>query len=72
MASLVFLLDVNEFTFYQVKVLAEALHLVLVLAGDVGLAQGHQVVDVVTRVKQQSAYGAIGHLVLDQGDGAHV
>ena len=71
-AHTVLLLDVHQFAFYQVEILAEALHLVLVLARDVGLAQRHQVVDIVARVKEQPPHGAVGHLVLDQGDGTHV
>ena len=71
-AHTVFLLDIHQFLLHQVEVFAETLHLVLVLARDVGFAQRHQVVNVITRIKQQTAHGAVGHLVLNQGNGAHV
>ena len=48
------------------------MHLVLVLAGDVGLAQGHQVIDVVSGIKEEATHGTVGHLVLNKGDGTHV
>ena len=44
----------------------------LVLAGDVGLAQDHQRVDVVPRVEEQAAHGAVRHDVLGERDGAQV
>ena len=71
-ANPVFLLNVNQFLLHQVKILAEALHLVLVLAGDVCLAQGHQVINVVTGIKEQTPHSTVSHFVLDKSNRTHV
>ena len=47
-------------------------HLVLVFAGDVGLAEGHEVVDVVAGIEKEASDGRVGDFVFGQDDGAEV
>ena len=71
-AYAVALLEVLELHAHEAEVVEEALLAHLVLRGDVGLAQHHQVIDVVARLEEQAAYGAIGDLLVGNDDGAHV
>ena len=65
-------LDLHEFLLHVVVLLPVALDLLLVGRGNVGLAEQHQVVDVVACVEEQTAYGGVCDLVGNQRDGAHV
>ena len=71
-ADTVFFLDINEFLPDDFEILQKILLAQLVLARDVGLAKEHQVVDVVARLEEQAAHRAVGHLVVGNGNGAHV
>ena len=71
-ADTVFFLDINEFLAHDFEILQEILFALLVLARDVGLAKEHQVVDVVASLEEQAAHRAVGHLVVGNGNGAHV
>ena len=44
----------------------------LVAAGDVRIAEQHQVVDVITCLKEETAHSGVGHRVLYKVDGAHM
>ncbi|OPZ46958.1 MAG: hypothetical protein BWY95_01637 [Bacteroidetes bacterium ADurb.BinA104] len=46
--------------------------LLFVLGCDIGLAQGHQIIYVITRIEQKAAYSRIGNLIIDNGHGAHM
>ena len=71
-AYAVFLLNVHQFLAYDAEVLEKILLALLVLAGDVGLAQRHEVVDVVASLEEQTAHGTVGHDVVGNSDGPHV
>ena len=43
---------------------------ILVLAGDIGFAKRHQVVDVVAGIKKQASDGGVGDDIFGQYDGA--
>ena len=68
----VFLFQILQFLAHQLEIVQEALLAGFVLRGDVGLAEHHQVVDVVAGLKQQTAYGRVGHFLVGNDDGAHV
>ena len=46
--------------------------LLLVACGDVGVAEEHEVVDVVASLEEEASHGAVGDDVLGKDDGAHV
>ena len=71
-ADAVLLLDVDELLtndLIVVKVLAYALG---VLARDVGFDEEHEVVDIVSRLEEQTAHSGVRHAFIDEGGGAHV
>ena len=68
----ILLLNLFQFLTYKAEVLQEVAFLHLVAARDVGLAQAHEVVDVVARLKKETTHGAVGHLVVGDDDGTHV
>ena len=62
-----------DFVFnYTAGLTEEALLALFVLAGDVGFAEEHEVVYVIACLKEEAADGAVGDLVIGDGDGAHV
>lgn len=71
-ADAVALFEFDEFLPYKLEVLHVAAHFLLVLAGDVGLAKGHEVIDVVASVEEEAADGGVGDLVFGQDDGSQV
>ena len=71
-AQAVLLLDLDHLVAHNLEVVVVALDLVGVLGGDVGLAEHHQVVDVVAGLEKQPADGGIGDVVLHERDGAQV
>ena len=71
-ADAVAFFEFDEFLPYKLEVLHVAAHFLLVLAGDVGLAKGHEVVDVVASVEEETADGGVGDLVFGQDDGPQV
>ena len=54
------------------EVLEKMLFAAFVLAGYVGFAQRHQVVNVVSGVVEQASYGAVGHHIVGYYYRAHV
>ena len=71
-AFVVLLLQVGEFLTHHTEILEEHLFLHLVLAGDIGLAEQHQIVDVVAGIVQQTAYGTVRHLAVGNDLWPHV
>ena len=68
----VLFLYVGQFLTYQLEVVEETAYLFRILAGDIGLAQLHQVVDVVASLEEQASDSRVGHLVVREGDRAHM
>lgn len=68
----VLLLDIGELLPNEAIVVEVLTHLLRVLAGDVGLHQEHEVVDVVPRLEEQAAHGRVRHALIDEHGGAHV
>ena len=68
----VLLHKVGQLLAHHTEVLEEHFLLHLVLAGDVRLAERHQVVDVVARIVQQTAHGRVGHLAVGNHLWSHV
>ena len=71
-AHVVLLLQVGQLFAHHAEVLKEHFFAHLVLRGDISLAQGHQVLDILTRIVHQSTYGRIGHNLIGNHDGTHV
>ena len=68
----VFLFYLSEFRADEAEVLEEAADFVGVLARDVGLAEEHQVVDVVARIEEEAADGRVGNALISKNYRAHV
>ena len=65
-------LDLLELLLHNLEVAMVFLDLLLVFRSDVGMAQQHQVVDVVACIEQQPADSRVGHDVFGKHDGAEV
>ena len=68
----VFLLDSGDLLLEAVEIIAVSFHPPLIFTGDVGSAKGHQILQIVSRIKQKTTNGAVGHLIGDQRDGTKV
>ena len=68
----VLLLQVDEFLAHHSEVFEEHLLSSLVLAGDIGLAESHQVVDIITCITEQSTNGTVSHLFVGNDDWTHM
>ena len=66
------LLQVHHLAAYQLEVLQMTLFFLLVLGGDIGLTQCHKVIYVIACIKQQTAYGRVSNLIINDSYGAHV
>ncbi len=71
-ADTVFLFYIGKLAAYLLEIGQETTYLFRILARDISFAKFHQVIYIVTRIKQQTAYSGIGHLIVRQGDRAHV
>ena len=71
-AQVVLGLDLLELFLDDLEVAVVFADLLLVFGGDVGMAEQHQVVDVVARVEKEPPYSGVRHDVLGEDDGAEV
>src|SRR5699024_684676 len=55
-----------------IKVAIILLHLVIVLTGDVGAAQLHQVIDILTGLINKTANSAVGYFIRNKGNGTQM
>ena len=61
-----------KFAFDEFEVGAVAALLLLIAGGDVGIAEEHEVVDVVAGLEEEATHGAVGDHILGEDDGSHV
>ena len=60
-------LDFDHLLLDELEVVLDARHLCGVLGGDVGVAQEHQVIDVVAGVEEEAPHRRVRNLVVDEG-----
>ena len=65
-------LQINQFLAHHLEIIQKALLAHLVLAGDISLAERHQVVDVIAGIIQQAANGTVGNLLISNHNRTHV
>ena len=63
-------LNLDQFLLDMFVLAAVTFDLMFVGLSDIGLAEDHQVVDVIAGVEQETAHGGVRHLVGNQGYGA--
>ncbi len=71
-ANGIFFVYLLQFLAHQLEILVITPDLGSVFRGDVGFAEGHQVVDIVAGLKEKSAHRRVGHHLFCQNDGTHV
>ncbi len=71
-ADVVTLVEVYHLAAHKREIVENPAHFFLILGGDVGLAESHQIFNVIARVVDQTAHSRIRDLVLHQCYGAHV
>src|SRR5699024_7182991 len=71
-AQPVLFFDLPNLLLNIIKVAIILLHLVIVLAGDIGAAQLHQVIDILTGLINKTANSAVGYFIRNKGNGTQM
>ena len=65
-------LQILQLLAYQLKIIKEAFLTLHILGSNVGFAQCHQVVYIITCLKQEAAHCRVGHHIIRYHNGTHV
>ncbi len=71
-ADTIFLFQILQFLSNQLEIIQETLFTFHILGSNIRFAKHHQVVNVITRFKEQTAYSRVCHHVIRDNDRAHV
>ena len=71
-ADAILLLDVDELLTNDLVVVEVLAYALRVLARDVGFDEEYEVVDIVSRLEEQTAHSGVRHAFIDEGGGTHM